>query len=90
MSRVTFVVAYEDGKEPTISAGMEILGGKLIGVAWRDGLFQSSAPDDDGDLARLAESNGASVNWHHSMPDAELEITFWTPSDLRDFIQSLC
>lgn len=30
MGKVTFVVEFEDGKEPTISAGMEILGGRLI------------------------------------------------------------
>ncbi|HEJ7178775.1 hypothetical protein JY446_20450 [Serratia marcescens] len=36
MGMVTFVVEYEDGKEPACGAGTEILGGKLVSVAWRD------------------------------------------------------
>lgn len=36
MGKVTFVVEYEDGKEPTVHKGMEFIGGKVIGVSWRD------------------------------------------------------
>lgn len=36
MSKVTFVVEYEDGKEPTVGAATLVHGGKLVSVAWRD------------------------------------------------------
>lgn len=36
MSKVTFVVEYEDGKEPTVGAATQVHGGKLVSVAWRD------------------------------------------------------
>lgn len=36
MGKVTFVVEFEDGKEPAVNAGTDILGGKLVSVSWRD------------------------------------------------------
>lgn len=36
MSRYTFVVEFEEGKEPACGAGTEILGGKLCIVAFTD------------------------------------------------------
>ncbi|HFE8513502.1 TPA: hypothetical protein ACGALU_000118 [Proteus mirabilis] len=33
---MTFVVEYEDGKEPSVNAGTEILGGRLTAVAFYD------------------------------------------------------
>ncbi|MDX7621797.1 hypothetical protein SJ598_16595 [Enterobacter bugandensis] len=36
MGMMTFVVEYEDGKEPPVQANMEVLGGKLARVAWSD------------------------------------------------------
>lgn len=36
MGKVTFVVEFEDGKEPAVHSGMAVLDGKLIGVAWKD------------------------------------------------------
>ncbi|HHQ6625316.1 TPA: hypothetical protein ACSTL5_001785 [Serratia fonticola] len=36
MSKVTFVVDFPDGQTPTVSAGMDILGGRLCSVAWSD------------------------------------------------------
>ncbi|HGM6984049.1 hypothetical protein K1Y38_19105 [Serratia marcescens] len=36
MSKYTFVVEFEDGKEPACGAGTEILGGKLCIVAFTD------------------------------------------------------
>ncbi len=33
---MTFVVEYEDGKEPSINAGVDILGGRLTAVAFYD------------------------------------------------------
>ncbi|WP_105610712.1 hypothetical protein [Cronobacter malonaticus] len=36
MGRVTFVVEFEDGKEPSVHSGMSVIGGRLVAVAWRD------------------------------------------------------
>nr|WP_283812531.1 hypothetical protein [Providencia rettgeri] len=36
MGKMTFVVEYEDGKEPPISFNMEIFGGKVIEAGFRD------------------------------------------------------
>lgn len=36
MGMMTFVVEYEDGKEPPVHASMDVLGGKLARVAFSD------------------------------------------------------
>lgn len=36
MGKVTFVVDFPDGQEPVISAATDILGGKLLSVAFKD------------------------------------------------------
>ncbi|ECC2508315.1 hypothetical protein AB7X41_003230 [Salmonella enterica] len=36
MGKVTFVVDFEDGEEPMVSAATEILGGRLSSVLWGD------------------------------------------------------
>ncbi|QIG05213.1 hypothetical protein [Proteus sp. ZN5] len=36
MGKMTFVVEYEDGKEPSINVGTEILGERLSAVAFYD------------------------------------------------------
>lgn len=36
MGKMTFVVEYDDGKEPPISFNMEIFGGKVIEAGFRD------------------------------------------------------
>lgn len=36
MSKFTFVVEYEDGKEPAVGTGTEILGGRLCSAAFFD------------------------------------------------------
>ncbi|MBE4946290.1 MULTISPECIES: hypothetical protein [unclassified Enterobacter cloacae complex] len=33
---MTFVVEFEDGKEPSVGSRMQICGGKVISVAWSD------------------------------------------------------
>lgn len=38
MSKVTFVVDFEDGKEPAVHSRMNILGGELAAVAWKDAI----------------------------------------------------
>lgn len=48
MGKVTFVVEFEDGKEPPVSGATEILGGRLSSVLWsdyRDDFFQSEQVD---------------------------------------------
>ncbi|WP_241622727.1 hypothetical protein [Rosenbergiella australiborealis] len=40
MGKVTYVVEYEDGKEPPVYSDMEVAGGRLTSVMWsnyRDG-----------------------------------------------------
>lgn len=36
MSKMTFVVDFPDGLEPSVSAGTDILGGGLVSVAFKD------------------------------------------------------
>ncbi|MEQ5315713.1 hypothetical protein ABN239_01550 [Providencia vermicola] len=36
MGKMTFVVEYEDGKDPPINAGTDILGGRLTAAAFYD------------------------------------------------------
>lgn len=36
MGKMTFVVEFEDGKEPPVSAAMDIAGGRLVAAAWSD------------------------------------------------------
>ncbi|EPG7298495.1 TPA: hypothetical protein ACXPD2_000161 [Klebsiella pneumoniae] len=47
MSFVTFVVEFEDGREPAVHSGMDILGGSLTAVAWRDALAECEEDGDD-------------------------------------------
>lgn len=36
MGKMTFVVEFEDGKEPSVGSRMQICGGKVVSVAWSD------------------------------------------------------
>jgi len=36
MGKVTYVVEYEEGKEPPVYSDMEVAGGKLSAVMWSD------------------------------------------------------
>ena len=36
MGKMTFVVEFEDGKEPQVSAEMDIAGGRLVAASWSD------------------------------------------------------
>nr|HAM4953493.1 hypothetical protein [Escherichia coli] len=40
MGKLTFVVEFEDGKEPPVHAHMEAFGGKVVAVAFRDALSE--------------------------------------------------
>ncbi|OJB95763.1 hypothetical protein [Yersinia ruckeri] len=39
MGKMTFVVEFEDGKEPAVNKGTDILGGQLIRAAFRDSIL---------------------------------------------------
>lgn len=36
MGKMTFVVEFEDGKEPPVSADMDVAGGRLVAASWHD------------------------------------------------------
>lgn len=38
MGKLTFVIEFEDGKEPPVHAHMEAFGGRVVAVAFRDTL----------------------------------------------------
>ncbi|MBQ5150375.1 hypothetical protein FDK32_21180 [Citrobacter freundii] len=40
MSKLTFVIEFEDGKEPPVHAHMEAFDGKVVAVAFRDALSE--------------------------------------------------
>ncbi|HBM2847625.1 TPA: hypothetical protein LU096_000348 [Enterobacter hormaechei subsp. xiangfangensis] len=44
MGKITFVIEFEDGKEPPVHAHMEALGGKVVAVAFRDALREDDHP----------------------------------------------
>lgn len=42
MSRITFVVEFEDGEEPPLNANMEFMGGRVVSVAFRNAMSENS------------------------------------------------
>lgn len=46
MGKVTYVVEYEDGKEPPVYSDMEVAGGKLTAVMWSDYRDGHLLPDE--------------------------------------------
>lgn len=44
MERITFIIEFEDGKAPLVSANMEAFGGKVVAVAFRDALSEQDEP----------------------------------------------
>ncbi len=50
MSKVTFVVDFPDGQTPTVSAGMDILGGRLCSVAWSDATTATAVEWNSNDI----------------------------------------
>lgn len=48
MGKMTFVFEYEDGKEPPVSANLEVAGGRLVSALfgdYRDDFFQPEQVD---------------------------------------------
>ena len=58
MGMMTFVVEYEDGKEPPVHANMDVLGGKLARVAFSD-VIQDM---DDMELNHQAEMEALTLS----------------------------
>ncbi|KTK40653.1 hypothetical protein ASU64_13475 [Enterobacter hormaechei subsp. hoffmannii] len=59
MGKMTFVFEYVDGKEPSVNAGMEFMGGKIVAVAFRDALEEPEVCDEivpDPDYLKNARS----------------------------------
>ena len=46
MGKMTFVFEYEDGKEPSVNAGMSFMGGKIVAAAFRDALEEPEICDE--------------------------------------------
>ena len=44
MGKLTFVIEFEDGKEPPVHAHMEAFGGRVVAVAFRDALREDDHP----------------------------------------------
>ncbi|MGI1290717.1 hypothetical protein ACIAEU_05570 [Enterobacter kobei] len=61
MGMMTFVVEFEDGKEPPVSSRMKICGGSVVSAAWsdyRDYFFSEDERDAVLDaLAELPDGN---------------------------------
>lgn len=45
MGKMTFVFEYEDGKEPSVGAGVSFMGGKIVAAAFRDALEEPEVCD---------------------------------------------
>ncbi|HIB9048878.1 TPA: hypothetical protein ACWYGP_003542 [Raoultella planticola] len=56
MSKLTFVVEFEDGKEPPVHAHMEVLGGRVVTVAFRDALEEPVKSALDYGIYRYADA----------------------------------
>ncbi|MDF6270013.1 hypothetical protein NLO40_08825 [Escherichia coli] len=67
MGKMTFVVEYEDGKEPPVSADMDVAGGRLVAASWhdyRDDFFTDEQRDTV--TAELEE-----FNWQDEVSDED-------------------
>ena len=61
MGKMTFVVEFEDGKEPPVSADMDIHGGRVLAASWSDyraDLFTQEQADAILDAIDEAEWHG--------------------------------
>lgn len=63
MTKFTFVVEFEDGKEPSVGAATDILGGKLLTVVFKDDVNDRVIPvsqklPPEGQAVNLFDANG--------------------------------
>ncbi len=69
MGKITFVVEYEDGKEPPVSAADEFMGGRLVAAAfydYRDDFFTEEQKEA---IAEMLEES----EWHDHVEPQEAE-----------------
>ena len=88
MSKVTFVVEYEDGKEPTVGADTLVHGGKLVSVAWRDAVNEqlnlvSNGLPQANTITLLFDANGEGWllgwrSWWRGMGGKETAVWQWS------------
>jgi hypothetical protein len=67
MGKVTFVVDFEDGKEPPVSFAMGVPGGKLTAVLWadyRDDFFTDEQVDVVREALKWERSNSEDDEIH--------------------------
>ncbi|MBJ9871826.1 hypothetical protein I5682_04875 [Citrobacter werkmanii] len=57
MGKMTFVVEFEDGKEPPVSAGMDIAGGRVVAAAWSDYRDDFFTEDERESIAEILEAS---------------------------------
>lgn len=57
-SEYTFVVEYEKGKEPAVSGATEILGGRLVYVAFEGIRYNQLTPEEASVLSDFIGSDG--------------------------------
>lgn len=84
MSKVTFVVDFEDGKEPSFYSHMNILGGQLSAMAFRDSLKSEvvSVADDlpaSNQMVLLFDRNGEGwvIGWRSVWFSEGMNETGW-------------
>lgn len=70
MGKMTFVVEYEDGKEPPVSADMDVAGGRLVAASWRDYSDDFFTVEERDAITEMLEE----AEWHDQVEEAMVEI----------------
>lgn len=70
MGKMTFVVEYEDGKEPPVSAGMEVAGGRLVAASWSDYRDYFFTTEESNVISEVLEE----ADWHDQVDEKMVEI----------------
>lgn len=65
MSKITFVVDFEDGQEPPVHSGMKIFGGSVVSVAFSD-LNERIEDLESRTLKVCLPDIGSALFWHQS------------------------
>lgn len=60
MGKMTFVIEYEDGKEPPVSADMNVAGGRLVAASWHDYRDDFFSPEQRDIIVSCIED----AEWH--------------------------
>jgi len=67
VGKMTFVVEFEDGKEPAVHAGMKFRGGRITAAAWSDYRDDFFTIEQAAVIRDLIEE----VNWRGDLSDEE-------------------